>query len=597
MKQKVLLPVMLLVLSLSFLYYAVDETTSESSSVAIVSFDRPTIEIMVCRSFETRISVANVTGLSQYVLVVSFNNTLLWVLEAKNGTSNATNLEFFAPVDENGVEVPLGNSNTTGVIRLKGRYYTPVSGNETLAILKFKCHNIGNSDLTILPDPQTKLYTALPGPIHFGPPPPCKCKQAMTQNSTIPITEDFTLCNDITYTGGGVFFDIKADNVELNLNGFRITGQTGMAIQAVGRRNICIKNGNLSGFQQGVYITNCTNVTISNMGITQPIHEGIYISQRTSEFSIIDCTFGLQKTGESIYVFESDYGIISNNVLHENNYGISLIQADNCTIMRNILKYNNVGISLNTAHNNSIFNNDFVQSTTNHTELIGSPINNTWNAVYPRGGNYWDDYEGNDDFSGKNLTAFKVLGPDGIGDTVYKIDDNNLDQYPLMHGQDSLPKLNVFGENLTICYKNGTKTPRTCLVALYTDSIISSGSFFFDRTWNNETNSYDSGSISFNVTRGTFCKAIISRELLDGGFEVLMNDVPTACFLNWEGGRESLTCVYVYANLTYQASDSERTIRIKGQVATTLEGDVDGNGKVNIIDVSKVAKQFGNERK
>jgi nitrous oxidase accessory protein NosD len=54
---------------------------------------------------------------------------------------------------------------------------------------------------------------------------------------------------------------------------------------------------------------------------------------------------------------------------------------------------------------------------------------NTWDAGYPSGGNYWSDYTGLDLYSGpyQNLT-----GSDGIGDSVYRIDADNIDRYPLM---------------------------------------------------------------------------------------------------------------------------------------------------------------------
>lgn len=42
--------------------------------------------------------------------------------------------------------------------------------------------------------------------------------------------------------------------------------------------------------------------------------------------------------------------------------------------------------------------------------------------------NYWSDYPGVDEFSGPNQDE---AGSDGIGDTSYGIDENNMDNYPL----------------------------------------------------------------------------------------------------------------------------------------------------------------------
>jgi hypothetical protein len=61
-------------------------------------------------------------------------------------------------------------------------------------------------------------------------------------------------------------------------------------------------------------------------------------------------------------------------------------------------------------------------------EVIGDCIN-VWDDGYPSGGNYWSDYTGVDLYSGpyQNETS-----SDGIGDTPYDIDENNVDHYPLM---------------------------------------------------------------------------------------------------------------------------------------------------------------------
>jgi len=46
--------------------------------------------------------------------------------------------------------------------------------------------------------------------------------------------------------------------------------------------------------------------------------------------------------------------------------------------------------------------------------------NNTWDAGYPAGGNYWSSYNGTDEDA------------DGIGDTSYRVSADYVDLYPLM---------------------------------------------------------------------------------------------------------------------------------------------------------------------
>jgi hypothetical protein len=61
---------------------------------------------------------------------------------------------------------------------------------------------------------------------------------------------------------------------------------------------------------------------------------------------------------------------------------------------------------------------------------------NVWDDGYPSGGNFWSDYAGVDLFSGplQNET-----GRDGIGDTAYVIDEDNVDRYPLINPWSPIP--------------------------------------------------------------------------------------------------------------------------------------------------------------
>jgi hypothetical protein len=63
-------------------------------------------------------------------------------------------------------------------------------------------------------------------------------------------------------------------------------------------------------------------------------------------------------------------------------------------------------------------------------ELQGPWEPTMWDDGYPSGGNYWSDYRGVDLYSGPYQNE---TGSDGIGDTPYVIDENNVDHYPLMN--------------------------------------------------------------------------------------------------------------------------------------------------------------------
>ena len=83
---------------------------------------------------------------------------------------------------------------------------------------------------------------------------------------------------------------------------------------------------------------------------------------------------------------------------------------------------------------------------------------NNWNASYPIGGNYWDDYVGEDLFQGPDQD---IPGSDGIGDTPYTIaGGSNQDYYPLIDpwsppSSYAITNLGVFGDDTNASYAYG----------------------------------------------------------------------------------------------------------------------------------------------
>jgi hypothetical protein len=65
-----------------------------------------------------------------------------------------------------------------------------------------------------------------------------------------------------------------------------------------------------------------------------------------------------------------------------------------------------------------IYHNNFIDNT---LQVYSFESLNVWDDGYPSGGNYWSDYTGTDG------------NGDGIGDTPYTIDVNNIDHYPLVN--------------------------------------------------------------------------------------------------------------------------------------------------------------------
>ncbi|MHA2428064.1 MAG: right-handed parallel beta-helix repeat-containing protein [Candidatus Hermodarchaeia archaeon] len=113
---------------------------------------------------------------------------------------------------------------------------------------------------------------------------------------------------------------------------------------------------------------------------------------------------------------ESDGNIFQGNTVNNNTRsGFMVGYSSNNTLTGNTVSNNTIEIWW--GSNNRIYHNNFVN---NIKQINIENTENTWDDGYPSGGNYWSDYTGVD------------ANGDGIGDTPYVIDEDNVDQFPLM---------------------------------------------------------------------------------------------------------------------------------------------------------------------
>jgi len=128
--------------------------------------------------------------------------------------------------------------------------------------------------------------------------------------------------------------------------------------------------------------------------------------------------------------------ISGNNISATGYYGLVLGESSNNNwISGNNMENNEYGIALGNSSNNNIYHNNFVNNTRQVYDVSWDdpqfpPSTNIWDDGYPAGGNFWSDYTGVDEKSGPNQDQ---PGGDGIGDTPYVINSNNVDHYPLMN--------------------------------------------------------------------------------------------------------------------------------------------------------------------
>jgi len=267
----------------------------------------------------------------------------------------------------------------------------------------------------------------------------------------------YTFLGPIVVNGSGIEgIVIEKSNIVLNGAGFLFHGTgDGMGVLGIigilieNQNNVTIKNMQLQNFFETINLKNSSNNTICGNVITQN-HKGIYVYgsfNRISENTLTSNNISISND------YRSNYTVISgNNISNNNAYAISL-SGDFNTISGNVLTNNDnhcikISGSNNTIIGNNITNNeqgirisgigdgDSVGNAISHNNLVDneyqirlSEANATLDEDYPSGGNYWSDYEGEDEYSGVNQDE---PGIDGIGDTPYVIDEYNQDNYPLM---------------------------------------------------------------------------------------------------------------------------------------------------------------------
>jgi thermitase len=226
-----------------------------------------------------------------------------------------------------------------------------------------------------------------------------------------------------------------------------------------------------------------------------------------------NCTIAFNNiTGSSYYGIETGLG--ANNTVESNNiskcaYGLQLVFATNCTIVaNNVVESTQFPAQRYVSSNNLYFHNNFINYTLiRTTEYMSYDV---WDNDYPSGGNYWSDYTGADLYKGVYQNE---IGSDGIGDTPYILDANNIDNYPLMKPYGDLNDIGITsvtttktvvgqGYNLTVSVKilnydvstaifNLTMCANQTIVQTFTNIVLTSrNSVTMTFNWNTTSVAY-----------------------------------------------------------------------------------------------------------
>jgi parallel beta-helix repeat protein len=507
---------------------------------------------------------------------------------------------------------------TDGEVTLElipGQYpvWKPQSGNGTLVTIEFYCHNTGDDVLALGPGSEGMGEWMLIGivdstyqkiPKNYDP--------SYTYNVThiyrtvhLDRPQTYRLLEDVMNYTEYTLFSIDSNDVVLDLNSHTVNNThegVGWAYAISikeNHNNIIIKNGTITNFQYAVEmvrneakveifdlmilnmsetaikVEGSTDIHIFNNNISSSLKETVLLSN--CNLSTVSDNILSNDKGYGIHMIRSTNNTIScNQIMHNKQGGVYIQDSSNNTITCNQIMHNNPrGVYMEDSSNNTIFNNNFINNTdasgkTNHVISDAASINN-WNCSYPHGGNYWDDWNATDrkivdEKSGENHT---IPGPDGIGDTSYFVKTNNQDWYPLMNPYNTALQVCDICRELQL--KGKTIETKTLSVAVFTDSSVVGLNF-------NGTLKL----ISFNVSgECTSCKVIVSKELLDGAFEIKVGGIPVASFLNCEGD-------YVFANFTHPSGSHQ--VEVCGEIVRRC--DLNSDDVINILDLALVAKEF-----
>ena len=300
--------------------------------------------------------------------------------------------------------------------------------------------------------------------------------------------------SDIEYnesTNASFFACVNCDNITIKNLNLSTKNSEGIYLRA--STNCIIQNNTISDNYRGIDVLSSNSNNITQNNIFENDLRGINVEGDTN--NIFNNTFSSNDKG--IYLSYSDDNIVYNNSFQDNNWGMGLgSSTNNNTIHSNSFLDNvaygvyvsNLAGSLNP---NLIYNNYFENNNVNAYQQTTSWPQD-WNTTYScsenssqniilgdcLGGNYWQDYNGDDDGSGSY--PYNTSG-DGIGDTEipYNSSGTIADYFPLVE------EIETILVNVTLIYPENAQLLTTNSTTLnYTVNVESNCSVYHNKTGN-----------------------------------------------------------------------------------------------------------------
>ena len=395
-------------------------------------------------------------------------------------------------------------------------------------------------------------------------------------NSGISIYEgtNNTIAHNTFYNYDSSAIYIYSPNNTISDNILTNTG----AFVSVGNNNF--QNNTVNG-KPLMYLEKLKDITIGDAGQIIAV-DCENITTRNLEIS---------NTSVAIEFLNTTKSLIEGNSIHNNEYGIYFLSSPENIIRSNVIYDDELGMFLDSnSNNNTIYNNLF-----NNTRNVAISSTNIWSVAKTYAMNIiGGSYLGGNAWLTPYKTGFSQLAPDSDGDGIcdypYQIDQNNVDLLPLkVPGNLSNPPIQTILElESTSSPPNSTSTLVSLkissneiiaginLTVVYNPNVVELIEIRSDSTiYSSIDNSNGVAKILLTNTSGI--NAIQQATLLTLKFKTKHSN--TFTYLN-------ITDVELSNNY---GNVFQPDILLNGSITVTIRGDFNGNERVDIGDVVKIA--------
>lgn len=333
---------------------------------------------------------------------------------------------------------------------------------------------------------------------------------------------------------------------------------------------ILVKNLTIQG-GEGIVFNNVSDSIVENVVLSN-VSTGVFLDQSqnnvVSRITFDNSAHQGPGTGSAgVWLEKSNNNLIADNQLIMSQPGqqqgdgiVDSGSVDNVIVANNI-SYANYAFEIWSSNGSVVYHNNIFDSAS-RAHTLGSHDVHFDNGYE---GNYWSDYKQEN----PNATEIEKFG---IWNTYYPASPNFNDNYPLV---------NPWSACRTLDQPMQDRAKYQGLQKLFTYSNSTIGSLDFNRSYN---------EIVLRATSGYsgFLNLTIPRNWTDNPYSVTVDGVTCEhlCTLN-----ASFSCIYL------EFAAGMHLIRIIGSELGSFQGDVNHDGKVNILDIVAVAVNFGASEK